>query len=293
MDQLYIYTIKLLTLIIGFAGIAIAFLYYFQFKKPTALYFGAFLSGLFLIHFGEWSNFMSKIYPGFYELPGYSFFIFFTSPCYFLISYFGIKFTLSLFGKRLNRIVDIIIITYHIFQIVSDRFGFLYSKHPYDMIPIILASLFMALYTLFNFRNIADKFLKKSILSFILISSLFLPFLLLFFVEDYYSLINILTYIYFLTISVASIIFGYYFFARKPYMEGGKPTQNFADKFSITQREMEVIELILMGKTTKDIGDELCIAARTVTTHITNIYSKVNIKSRVQLINLFGSNWSN
>jgi DNA-binding NarL/FixJ family response regulator len=55
-------------------------------------------------------------------------------------------------------------------------------------------------------------------------------------------------------------------------------------KYRITQREIEIIRGILEGKTNKEIGLELDITERTVKSHITNIFNKLVIDNRVQLI---------
>lgn len=292
MLNLYIYNIKFITLLFAFAAIAIAFLYYFQFKKPTALYFAGFLGGLFTIHVGEWANYMIKTIDGFYDHPGFIFYLIVTAPCYFLISYFGLKFILSLFGRKLNRILNISMIVFFTIQLVLGHFDFKYAIYPYDIIPVFLVSLFMVFYVAYNYKNIVDKFLKKSIFLLFIISLVFVPTMIMFFIESLFSVITILTYVYLLFISVGSIFFGYTFFTRKPYMVSGKPTETFKEEFKITDREMEIIELIIKGQTAVKIADELCISARTVTTHISNIYKKSGVKNRVQLTNLFGSNWS-
>lgn len=51
-----------------------------------------------------------------------------------------------------------------------------------------------------------------------------------------------------------------------------------------TDRENEVLKLILECKANKDIAAELCISGNTVKTHIKNIYSKYSVSSRAQLI---------
>ncbi|MCP4149424.1 MAG: helix-turn-helix transcriptional regulator [bacterium] len=58
-------------------------------------------------------------------------------------------------------------------------------------------------------------------------------------------------------------------------------------KFKISKREREVIQLILKGMSNKDIENELFISIKTVKCHIYNIYRKVGVKNRLQLINLF------
>ena len=54
----------------------------------------------------------------------------------------------------------------------------------------------------------------------------------------------------------------------------------------ITNHEYRVIKLIEEGKSNKDIGLHLFIAEPTVKKHITNIFKKLNIKNRYELISL-------
>nr|WP_315475524.1 LuxR C-terminal-related transcriptional regulator [uncultured Undibacterium sp.] len=55
---------------------------------------------------------------------------------------------------------------------------------------------------------------------------------------------------------------------------------------SLSQREREVLELILVGKMNKNIADELGISMRTVEVHRANIFDKMQIKSAVELAGL-------
>ncbi len=52
----------------------------------------------------------------------------------------------------------------------------------------------------------------------------------------------------------------------------------------LTSREKEVLQLVLSGKSNCEIASELFISQNTVKTHIRNIYSKYNVKSRMELI---------
>ena len=54
----------------------------------------------------------------------------------------------------------------------------------------------------------------------------------------------------------------------------------------LTERESEIAGLLLRGKTYKMIASELYLSENTIKTHIKNIYSKFNIKSRMELVNL-------
>jgi LuxR family maltose regulon positive regulatory protein len=52
----------------------------------------------------------------------------------------------------------------------------------------------------------------------------------------------------------------------------------------LTDRETEVLRLIVAGLSNTEIADELFIAESTVKTHINHIYAKLNVTSRAQSI---------
>ena len=47
----------------------------------------------------------------------------------------------------------------------------------------------------------------------------------------------------------------------------------------MTDREIDVIRLVALGKTNKEIAEELCISIHTVISHRKNITEKLGIKS--------------
>ena len=57
-------------------------------------------------------------------------------------------------------------------------------------------------------------------------------------------------------------------------------------KYKITKREMEVIGLICLGKTNKEIADDLFISVETVKDHNYKIFQKTGVKNRTQLVKL-------
>lgn len=65
--------------------------------------------------------------------------------------------------------------------------------------------------------------------------------------------------------------------------------QQFLEEHKISKREEEVIRHLSVGKTNKEISDELFISLQTVKDHIYRIYQKTDVKNRVQLINLIQS----
>ena len=57
-------------------------------------------------------------------------------------------------------------------------------------------------------------------------------------------------------------------------------------EFGITGREKEVLEKILSGRSNREIASSLGITDNTVKRHITNIYNKMGVGNKVQLLNL-------
>jgi DNA-binding CsgD family transcriptional regulator len=60
----------------------------------------------------------------------------------------------------------------------------------------------------------------------------------------------------------------------------------FFTVYKISNREREIIELLLDGKSNADIEKTLYISPHTVKNHIYNIYQKLGVKNRVQISNL-------
>jgi DNA-binding CsgD family transcriptional regulator len=48
----------------------------------------------------------------------------------------------------------------------------------------------------------------------------------------------------------------------------------------LTDREMEVLRLLAGGRTNNDIADELYLSAKTVSRHVSNIFSKIGVTTR-------------
>jgi DNA-binding CsgD family transcriptional regulator len=65
----------------------------------------------------------------------------------------------------------------------------------------------------------------------------------------------------------------------------GDLTQLFFNH-NITNREQEIIQLILKGKSNKEIEDELFVSMQTVKNSVSIIYKKLGVKNRIQLSNL-------
>ena len=60
--------------------------------------------------------------------------------------------------------------------------------------------------------------------------------------------------------------------------------------FEVTIREIEVLQLLVDGFNYRDIGEKLFISPFTVRKHVSNIYNKLHVDNRVQVINVAQKN---
>lgn len=56
------------------------------------------------------------------------------------------------------------------------------------------------------------------------------------------------------------------------------------EQFNLTQRERDVLLLILQGKSNMEIADQLFLSVSTVKTHVSNLFVKMDVKSRMQVM---------
>jgi len=64
------------------------------------------------------------------------------------------------------------------------------------------------------------------------------------------------------------------------------PDKIFYDRYRISEREKDVIMLLLKGLSYKEIAGKLFVSFKTVDKHVSNIYEKTNVNNRFSLINL-------
>jgi DNA-binding NarL/FixJ family response regulator len=65
--------------------------------------------------------------------------------------------------------------------------------------------------------------------------------------------------------------------------------QNNSLKYRLTNREKEITLLIFRGNSYRQIAEMLFIAERTVTKHVQNIFDKVSVSNKLELMNKLGA----
>jgi DNA-binding NarL/FixJ family response regulator len=82
----------------------------------------------------------------------------------------------------------------------------------------------------------------------------------------------------------AGIWFGLRFRNNKVEKISLKPRVEISKKLGITERELEVLELLAEGLSNQEIATKLFISLPTVKTHSYNLYAKLQAKRRTQAI---------
>jgi DNA-binding NarL/FixJ family response regulator len=57
--------------------------------------------------------------------------------------------------------------------------------------------------------------------------------------------------------------------------------ESMAALLDLTEREIEILQLVLADRTNKAIAVELCISEKTVEFHLDNIYTKIGMRTRL------------
>ena len=75
--------------------------------------------------------------------------------------------------------------------------------------------------------------------------------------------------------------------AMSKLINSGAGIQSIYNNHNISAREQEIIQLILDGKGNNEIKETLFISYHTVKNHISNIYRKLDVSSRHELVHYF------
>ena len=103
----------------------------------------------------------------------------------------------------------------------------------------------------------------------------------------FYDIVADFSYpIYVFAFSVVIVVYDYIRFDLDKQETENKPELKFDSlaRFKISEREFTVVQLICEGMTNKEIANELSISVNTVNNHVANIFSKMGVRSRIDLL---------
>ncbi len=142
-------------------------------------------------------------------------------------------------------------------------------------------------------QNLLKGSMKKSQLQFLMFGSLLacLAVVLQFF-EYRYMIGNLETSVY---TSVIAILFtglgiwlGYNLLksskSEKAQIIEVQIDHEMLKKLNLNEREYQVLELIAKGYSNQQMADQLFLALPTIKTHLSNLYTKMNVQSRTQAV---------
>ena len=234
-----------------------------------------------------------------------------TTPLLLISIYFLIKWEAELLGIKLHRIfrfgfwsVQFLLMALLFTLLIT----FIGTRNEESILPYItllgysinLMLLFSYLFLFFGSRSIEKKARRRLSrnLGIIYIGILFLQFLLsdmlqLPFYEDV-ILNNMFMFSMLFLLNLIPLVY-LYFYLKKYHLDLGFSIPDLNGiihslmDYGLTEREKEIIELIIAGMSNKDIGRKLFISIKTVKNHISSIYLKTSVKNRVQLSNFIRS----
>ena len=291
----------LLALLAGTASMSQTFMVWQRYRKPVIRKYGYFLLSLYLILLG----FVADMYASIVSLDstveaksivwilqaaGGVLFIA-ASPSFY---HSLVDFALSKAKRVVFFAVDALVCVAALSTIAFPGFspaaiflaGVLFSMIVYGLVFIAA-----------HLRRVGEPSLRGALTVFVALTACFFPFMLidaamsfLPFLSVFGFLQNLAQPLYFLVLNCLTIAFGLRYLNRPAYAEKEKLTDHFISTFGITAREREIVGLLLTGAGTKEIGVKLFISAKTADNHVTNIYRKLGVASRVQMFQLIRTN---
>ena len=141
-----------------------------------------------------------------------------------------------------------------------------------------------------NLRNVGKPALRRALAAFLWISGGFLVFLILDIlitrlgIRALAFLDGLSLPVYLVALNAGSFFFAGRFLNSEPLVEGGRLTEACRAEFGLTARETELVERLLGGSTNQDLAEALYISRKTVENHLYNIFQKMGVRNRLQLV---------
>jgi DNA-binding CsgD family transcriptional regulator len=216
-------------------------------------------------------------------------------------SVLGLFFINYLFGLEITKLKKKIFFSFFALQFTGIAIYYLFNTHYIFRFILHSSIVLVIMYELYvglkNYNHVVNKYLKQAIKTLIFITMIFLPSIILESYKPYIQLIKNIELFkisalpsYFLIINIFNIIFALKYFNTPIFMDNNKLTDYFKQKYDITEKQTEIIELIIQGLTYKEIAAKLFISPKTVDNHVQNIYQKLNVNSKMQLSHFVHSN---
>ena len=128
-------------------------------------------------------------------------------------------------------------------------------------------------------RNMTDAFGWLYLSRYVFI---FLAFL----VPQPFRVFSAITYLNLIPLIWLKFYFEKYAESMLQYVEDKMDLEAIVQRYNLSRREMEILRHLLDGKSNKEIEETLFISYHTVKNHVYNLYQKLGVKTRYELIHM-------
>ena len=293
-----VFTFYILTLILSASVSILAFLLAKKYKSNLYIYISLIFLGALLNLLTYMICLYRHIATNFqYSTSSWDYYLFIIISGFLMLYFmplFIYKVTHIPFTK-VKRTIHISILVIILSTVITE---YLYYMKIAEVIRNILYTtifIYSAWLILANNRKIQHKDARTVLIVFSILIFTILPLILihrvfglLFFPDNMVLNLPHFNTLFLLISAIIALSYGAkYLFNERICTTGFIPLGEVAKNTDISQREQEIIRLLIRGLSNRQIAENLYISQKTVKNHIYHIYQKLGISSRLQLINKF------
>ena len=143
-----------------------------------------------------------------------------------------------------------------------------------------------------HFKEIKVKELRTAIKMLLAITIVFFPLMIIRQFREYFPFLSKIKLptpfpfiLYYFSWNIMTIHYAAKYFFRPVSGTSLTISEIFIQQYNITNREREIIDLIVKGCSNTEIGKKLFISPKTVRNHVYNIYQKIGVNNRFAFVN--------
>jgi DNA-binding CsgD family transcriptional regulator len=290
-----IFWVYIVALLSGSASSAIAFFVYSQHRKPVELGFGLFLVSLFLIVASMAVQQYAEVAAETYAVRLVALLLMITGSAGYMFVW--PHFYHPLVGSTPPRWLRVLYGVIGVAFLLLAMSVFLAPESMAILVSLNLMLFGMIAYGIVaitvRYRRIGDRRLRRAVRVFLIVSAVFFPLMYLDSILMYLPAIGVLQLLdgtalptFFIVLNVLAIRFAATYLNEPAYLVDGRISDHFRSLYGISDREGQIIGLLVDGHTGREVAESLYISAKTVENHVYNIYQKTQVRNRVELVNL-------